>query len=140
VVAGCFGRSLHETFESVRFWILILLLCAPATLAFAQEKKWPPENVRVLKGVGAEEFEDGMRMMTLALGVKCTSCHVPRNYPADDVPAKIEARKFFEAALAVKREERIAVARPLLAALKLSEPRNEPKLLLALDYFSKRAP
>jgi photosynthetic reaction center cytochrome c subunit len=70
------------------------LLCAAA--AQAQQAERQPENVQVLTGLSLKELRAEMTMMSDALDVKCTHCHVQGNFASDGNRNKIAARKMLQ--------------------------------------------
>jgi photosynthetic reaction center cytochrome c subunit len=76
--------------------LLTLLIAIPL---FAQEppagaakKGGPPQPHKNLKILKDEEVGPAMKAFTVALGVKCTECHVQGNFASDDNPKKDVAR------------------------------------------------
>jgi hypothetical protein len=69
-------------------------LCAAPVLAQQGEKK--PENVQILTGMTLRELRAEMTMMSDALDVKCTHCHVQGNFASDANRNKIAARKMLQ--------------------------------------------
>ena len=74
-------------------------LLAFALLSMGQAPK--PEvvtspNVKVLTGLYAQQFQEEMNLMVQGLGVTCNTCHVPRNFAAEDKPEKLKARQMLE--------------------------------------------
>ena len=49
-------------------------------------------NLQVLKNLPAESLIPTMLGVRAALGVECTYCHTPHNWPSDGVPNKLKAR------------------------------------------------
>ena len=70
------------------------MLCAAAAQAQQAEKQ--PENVQVLTGLSLKELRAEMSMMSDALDVKCTHCHVQGNFASDGNRNKIAARKMLQ--------------------------------------------
>jgi hypothetical protein len=69
-------------------------LCAAA--AYAQQADRQPENVQVLTGLSLKELRAEMTMMSDALDVKCTHCHVQGNFASDGNRNKVAARKMLQ--------------------------------------------
>jgi len=77
------------------------VLCAGGTL-FAQGFEWPdePENLQVLEGFAGDELAPVMRGFSMALGVRCSFCHVGEegaplstyDFASDDNEHKLVAR------------------------------------------------
>ena len=53
----------------------------------------PLENVRVLTGLERPALIQVMRRWKRDLGVECSNCHVRENFPSDEIPDKLTARK-----------------------------------------------
>jgi photosynthetic reaction center cytochrome c subunit len=64
--------------------------------AQAQQAEKQPENVQVLTGLSLREIRAEMTMMSDALDVKCSHCHVPGNLASDGNRNKIAARKMLQ--------------------------------------------
>jgi Photosynthetic reaction centre cytochrome C subunit len=69
-------------------------LCA--TGAYAQQAERKPENVQVLTGISLKELRAEMTMMSDALDVKCTHCHVQGDFASDGNRNKAIARKMLQ--------------------------------------------
>ena len=50
------------------------------------------KNIKVLRGSPADSFNQGMHLISGALGVNCEYCHVERDFVSDDVKKKDVAR------------------------------------------------
>src|SRR5262245_20548126 len=100
---------------------LALTVAAMATHAFAHGGSHGHKNLKVLAESDHKVFDQGMKTFAKGLGVKCEACHVKGKFKQDEVPAKLEARKFMESAIgeqdAAKRKGAID---SLLGALKLT--------------------
>jgi nitrate/TMAO reductase-like tetraheme cytochrome c subunit len=78
-----------------------------STPAWAQAPK--PEvvesaNVKVLTGLYAQQFQEEMNLIVQGLGVTCNTCHVPRNFAAEDKPIKQKARQMMEMVKALNKQ------------------------------------
>jgi hypothetical protein len=74
---------------------------------FAQAPK--PEvvespNVKVLTGLYAQQFQEEMNLIVQGLGVTCNTCHLPRNFAAEDKPIKQKARQMLEMVKALNKQ------------------------------------
>ena len=69
-------------------------LCAAG--AYAQQAERKPENVQVLTGISLKELRAEMTMMSDALDVKCTHCHVQGDFASDGNRNKVIARKMLQ--------------------------------------------
>lgn len=87
---------------------LALILASGAQKTAAQTSDAQPEkpaelvykNIQVLKGMPASQLLDGMRYITVALGVDCSFCHV-RPFESDAKPEKQTARRMMQMTLAI---------------------------------------
>jgi photosynthetic reaction center cytochrome c subunit len=61
-------------------------------------------NVQVLKDIPSDQLLPSMRYITVALGVECEFCHVPKNYESDDKPEKATARKMMQMMFAINKD------------------------------------
>jgi photosynthetic reaction center cytochrome c subunit len=78
----------------MRSLLAVVLLLVPVCLS-AQEKKGPPptpKNLKILTGESPEQVIMTMRAFTVALGQRCTFCHVQGDFASDDNPKKETAR------------------------------------------------
>lgn len=62
------------------------------------------KNIKVLNNVPAAKLLDGMRYMTVALGVECEFCHNTRNFPSDQKKTKQTARKMMKMLFAIDKD------------------------------------
>lgn len=62
------------------------------------------KNIQVLKDIPAGELLPAMQYITVALGVRCSFCHVERQFEKDDKPEKQTARKMITMLLAIDNE------------------------------------
>ena len=69
-------------------------LCAAT--AFAQQLPKQPENLQVLAGMSVKELRAEMAMMSDALDVKCSHCHVQGDFASDANRNKVAARKMLQ--------------------------------------------
>jgi hypothetical protein len=61
-------------------------------------------TVKVLTGLYAQEFQEEMNFIVQALGVTCNTCHVPRNFAAEDKPIKLKARQMLEMTRSINKQ------------------------------------
>jgi hypothetical protein len=54
------------------------------------------KNIQALRGVPASQLPLVMTSFTVSLGVDCTHCHVANEFPKDDKPAKVMARRMLK--------------------------------------------
>ena len=62
------------------------------------------KNIRVLKGVPADQIFPTMQFITASLGVECEFCHVQNAFDKDDKKAKQIARKMMEMMFAINKD------------------------------------
>ena len=74
--------------------LLSISVCSAAAAQQAETKSGGiPENVQVLTAMSLKEVRAEMVMMSDALDVKCSHCHVQGNFASDDNRNKIAARQ-----------------------------------------------
>ena len=78
----------------------------PATPAQAAGKKAEEQfkNIRVLKGVPAEQIFPTMQFISASLGVECDFCHVQGAFDKDDKKNKQTARRMMEMMFAINAD------------------------------------
>jgi len=72
-----------------------LLTAAPGAAQLAGQPRTAEQvykNIKVLQGSPADSFNQGMHLISGALGVNCEYCHVERDFVSDDVKKKDVAR------------------------------------------------
>ncbi len=62
------------------------------------------KNIRVLKGIPADQLIPGMQFITASLGVECQFCHVEGDFEKDDKKTKQTARKMMEMMFAINKD------------------------------------
>jgi photosynthetic reaction center cytochrome c subunit len=62
------------------------------------------KNIRVLKGIPADQLIPGMQFITASLGVECEFCHVQGAMEKDDKKPKQTARKMMEMMFAINKD------------------------------------
>ena len=62
------------------------------------------KNIKVLKGVPADQIIPTMQFITASLGVECDFCHVQGAFEKDDKKPKETARKMMEMMFAINKE------------------------------------
>jgi hypothetical protein len=75
--------------------ILAVLLLVPVCLSAQDKKGGPfaaPKNLKILTNDTPEQLQMTMRAFTVALGQRCTFCHVQGDFASDDNPKKETAR------------------------------------------------
>ncbi len=61
-------------------------------------------GVKQLKGLTVPEFDDEMKGFVEALGVSnCGYCHEPNDFPSDDNPNKVTARRMIEMTMLINK-------------------------------------
>ena len=61
-------------------------------------------NLKVLQGLPAELLIPTMLQVRAGLGVECTYCHTPHNWPSDGTPNKLKARTHLQMVGFIKQE------------------------------------
>src|SRR5580658_11119313 len=78
---------------------------SPATPKLAEDQF---KNIKVLKGVPADQIFPSMQFITASLGVECEYCHVRGekglDFEKDDKKTKVTARKMMEMMFAVNKD------------------------------------
>jgi photosynthetic reaction center cytochrome c subunit len=79
---------------------------APAAGAPAAEKKAEEQfkNIKVLKGIPADQLIPTMQFMAASLGVECDFCHVQGAFEKDDKKPKQTARKMMDMMFAINKD------------------------------------
>ncbi|HET9308434.1 MAG TPA: c-type cytochrome, partial [Candidatus Sulfotelmatobacter sp.] len=62
------------------------------------------KNIRILKGIPADQLFPTMEFMSASLGVNCEFCHVKNAFEKDDKKPKQTARKMMEMMFTINRE------------------------------------
>jgi photosynthetic reaction center cytochrome c subunit len=62
------------------------------------------KNIRVLKGIPADQLVPGMQFITASLGVECQFCHVEGAFEKDDKKTKQTARKMMAMMFAINKD------------------------------------
>ena len=134
--------------------LLLLPAFAAAQNARPQVAEEAFKNIKVLRGASAENFNQGMHLISGALGVECEYCHVERDFVSDDVKKKDIARdmitmtadlnrRMFKGEAVVTcytchRGHPIPVAVPELPAGEyFKEPPPPPAMPMATEVLSK---
>jgi hypothetical protein len=76
--------------------IVLLPLCAQDDQKKGKGGGGQATNIKVLKTTNRQEIVPLMRTFNAGLGVECTFCHVPNNFPSDDNPKKATARQMIQ--------------------------------------------
>lgn len=63
------------------------------------------KNIKVLKGIPADQLIPGMQFITASLGVECQFCHVEGAFEKDDKKPKQTARKMMEMMFAINKDD-----------------------------------
>jgi outer membrane lipoprotein-sorting protein len=62
------------------------------------------KNIKVLKGLPADQLIPSMQFISASLGVECEFCHVERAFEKDDKKPKEAARKMIQMMLAINKD------------------------------------
>jgi hypothetical protein len=89
--------------------VTVILTLALSVLSPVSAQAPKPEivespNVKVLTGLYAQQFQEEMNLIVQGLGVTCNTCHVPRNFAAEDKPIKQKARQMLEMTKALNKQ------------------------------------
>ena len=87
--------------------IIALMVLAGSGRGLAQApvpEKVSSPNVKVLTDLYAQQFQEEMNLIVQGLGVTCNTCHVPRNFAAEDKPIKSKARQMLEMTRALNKQ------------------------------------
>lgn len=92
-----------------------------------------PKNLKVIQ---AKKIKKGMKTLNKAFGVKCTACHIKKEWDKDDVEAKDLSRKYLKLALskAPKADQQVAL-KALLKAIKKDKVKRPKRLEQVLGLF-----
>jgi photosynthetic reaction center cytochrome c subunit len=111
-------RSIKSTF-SKKLCIAIAIAGLIAGLALLSAAQAPPapklaeeqfKNIKVLKGIPAEQVFPAMQFITASLGVECEYCHVRQDhgpgmaFDKDDKKPKVVARKMIQMMFAINKD------------------------------------
>ncbi|MBI4814860.1 MAG: hypothetical protein HY791_01300 [Deltaproteobacteria bacterium] len=98
------------------------------------------KNLKVIQVENEKALDKIMQGMSKGLGVKCVACHVKGKWDKDDVAAKDDGRKFFEATVGVADQaKRDAALAALLPVLKLQKAKNAAGIWAAVDKLKRKA-
>jgi len=75
-----------------------------ATVSGPKKAEEQFKNIKVLKGVPAEQIFPTMQFITASLGVECEFCHVHNAFDKDDKKPKQTARKMMEMMFAINKD------------------------------------
>lgn len=96
-------------------------------------------NMKVLEHPGSS-LKKHMKRFSKGLGVKCTACHVKKDWDAEDKALKDKSRAFFRAVVGEKDEaKRKEALAELLKLLELDAPRDEALLWKGVDALKKKS-
>src|ERR1700729_3301188 len=87
---------------------LLATTCTAALLMVAPQAPKTTEqafkNIRVLKGLPADQLIPSMQFITAALGVECGFCHVEGAFDKDDKETKQTARKMIQMMMVINED------------------------------------
>jgi Photosynthetic reaction centre cytochrome C subunit len=86
------------------FLTLALATGVPVSAQAPKPEVVESANVKVLTGLYAQQFQEEMNLIVQGLGVTCNTCHVPRNFAAEDKPVKQKARQMMEMVKALNKQ------------------------------------
>jgi hypothetical protein len=77
----------------------------PPSGAEPQPQPMDTPTIKVLKGLTVPDFDDEMKGFVEALGApNCGYCHARRDFPSDENPRKLVARRMIEMTLAINKQ------------------------------------
>jgi photosynthetic reaction center cytochrome c subunit len=106
-------RSIRgSVFQAVAAVVIVLVLGTGALgqaqpVPRADEPKTTEQafkNIKVLKGLPADQLIPSMQFISASLGVECEFCHVERAFEKDDKKPKEAARKMIQMMLAINQD------------------------------------
>ena len=86
------------------FSLTILMLSGAVWAQAPKPELVESPNVKVLTGLYAQQFQEEMNLIVQGLGVTCNTCHVARNFAAEDKPIKQKAREMMEMVKALNKQ------------------------------------
>lgn len=94
--------------------------------------------MKVLEHTGSK-LKKSMKDFSKGLGVKCTACHVKKDFDSEEKALKDKSRPFFEATVGVQDPEaRAAALAELLKLLELEKPRDADRVWKGVDAMRKK--
>jgi photosynthetic reaction center cytochrome c subunit len=109
----------HSTIAMNRLFLLVVsgvlvgAIALSASFVGAQSPAAPPaaktsdqafKNIRILKGIPADQLIPSMQFISASLGVECDYCHVSGAFEKDDKKPKQTARKMMEMMFAINKD------------------------------------
>lgn len=111
------------------------------TSAFAHEDKADQEehkNLKVIQHTGSS-LKKSMKNFSKGLGVKCSTCHIKKDYESEEKALKDKSRPFFRATVGEPDlEKRKKALTELLKILELEKARDEARLWKGIDAMKKK--
>ncbi|MBI2374394.1 MAG: hypothetical protein HYV07_10405 [Deltaproteobacteria bacterium] len=96
-------------------------------------------NLKVIEAPNEKALDKAMQGFSKGIGVKCVACHVKGKWDKDDVAAKADARKFFEATVGVADQtKRDAALAALLPILKVEKAKDAAMIWTALGTLKRK--
>ncbi len=86
------------------FALVSLSLVRPTSAQAPTPAVVDSNNVKVLTGLFAQQFQEEMNLIVQGLGVSCNTCHVPRNFASEEKPIKLKARQMLEMTKALNKQ------------------------------------
>lgn len=118
---------------------LALSLATPVALADSHgEEEHEHKNMKVLEHPG-KPLKKYMKDFSKGLGVKCTTCHVKKDFDSEKKEMKDKTRFFFEETVGeADPAKRQAALAKLLKLLELEKVRDEARLWKGIDAMKKK--
>lgn len=96
------------------------------------------EHMKVIQET--KDLKKHMKAFSKGLGVKCTTCHVKKDWESEEKAMKDKTRPFFRATVGVEDpEKRAAALKELLTLLELDEARDVDKVWKGIDGMKLKA-
>lgn len=112
--------------------------------AFADAQEEPPatqeehKNMKVIHHTG-RSFKKTMKNFSKGVGVKCTACHVKREFDSENKAMKDKSRAFFRKVVGNKDDaQRKEALADLLKLLKVDKVKDEARMWKAIDKMTKK--
>lgn len=96
------------------------------------------ENMKVLEE--SKGLKKAMKDFSKGVGVKCTSCHVKKDWDSEEKPMKDKSRAFFRAVVGEKDQaKRDAALADLLKMLEKGEAKDPALVWKGVDKMKRKA-
>lgn len=107
------------------------------SLAFGGAAVADDDHMKVIEDT--KDLKKHMKNFSKGLGVKCTACHVKKDWESEKEPNKDKSRFFFRETVEVTdAKARDAALKKLLALLELDAAKDETKLWKGIDGMKRK--